>query len=135
MLTRDALSRLCRARALLREVHEPELSIREIARRSGMSVSQLERGFRALFGDSPHQVRIAARIDRAKELLVARGLTVTEACMEVGFTSVGSFSALFRKRVGVSPSVYRRTHRPHVRTPGRMPERLAPGCLSLMARA
>jgi AraC-like DNA-binding protein len=49
---------------------------------------------------------------------------VTDACLEVGFSSPGSFSHLFGRRVGVTPSAYRRD------PPARVP---APGCISLMA--
>jgi len=48
-----------------------------------------------------------ARLDRAKQLLL-EGASVTETCMELGFSSVGSFSGLFARRVGVAPSAYRR---------------------------
>lgn len=135
MLTDDVLARLCGARALLRDMTDPALGVHDVARRSGMSLSQLTRGFRAVFGGTPHQVRIAARIDRAKELLVAEGRSVTDACLEVGFSSVGSFSALFRKRVGMCPSAFQRAYRPLVETPGKMPAALAPGCISMMAMA
>lgn len=53
--------------------------------------------------------------------------------MEVGFSSLGSFSDLFRRRVGEPPSAYQRRVRPLVRVPGALPRSLAPGCLCLMA--
>ena len=53
---------------------------------------------------NPHQY-LSER--RAKELLDASDLTVTDVCFEVGFESLGSFSSLFRKAVGVSPASYR----------------------------
>ena len=53
--------------------------------------------------------------------------------MEVGFSSLGSFSTLFAARVGESPSAYRRRVRPMIQVPERRRE-LMPGCLNLMAR-
>jgi AraC-like DNA-binding protein len=49
------------------------------------------------------------RITRAKELLSSSNRSITEICADVGFESLGSFSALFRKIAGVSPSAYRRS--------------------------
>jgi AraC-like DNA-binding protein len=60
--------------------------------------------------------------------------SVTDVCMEVGFSSLGSFSALFSRRVGEAPSAYRRRVRAMVQVPGTLPADLTPGCLSLMGR-
>jgi AraC-like DNA-binding protein len=53
--------------------------------------------------------------------------------MEVGFSSLGSFSDLFTRRVGITPSAYRRNARVMVRVPGAFPQELFPGCLTLMS--
>ena len=135
MLTRDALVRLCRARDLLREVPDRPLSIRDIARDAGMSPYHFIRRFEALFGTTPHQYRINARIDLAKRLLAVSDYSVTDVCMEIGCSSVGSFSTLFAHRVGVAPSLYRRRIRPLVTVPGVLPAHLTPGCLTLMGAA
>jgi len=55
--------------------------------------------------------------------------------MEVGFSSVGSFSDLFERRVGMRPSVYRQRARSLVVVPGAAPTELFPGCLTLMQKA
>jgi len=88
-----------------------------------------------LFGETPHQFRIQARLDHAKQLLALSDYSVTDVCMEVGFSSLGSFSALFARRFGSPPSVYRRRVRPLAAVPGEWPKELGPGCLSLMALA
>jgi len=98
-----------------------------------MSPFHFIRQFEALFGLTPHQFRVQLRLDRAK-LLLARGhYSVTDVCMEVGFTSLGSFSDLFTRRVGMSPSAYQRAARAMIQVPGVFPQELFPGCLSLMA--
>ena len=135
MLTRDALIRLCRARDLLRDVHEQPLSIRAVARDAGMSPYHFIRQFEALFGTTPHQYRIRARIELAKGLLALSDYSITDVCKEIGCSSVGSFSALFAHRVGLTPSMYRRQIRPLVTVPGVLPVHLTPGCLTLMAAA
>jgi hypothetical protein len=100
-----------------------------------MSPFHFIRQFRAVFGSTPHQFRIQSRLDKAKELLALSEFSVTEVCMEVGFNSLGSFSDLFTRRVGVSPSVYRRRVRASMDVPGRLPKQLTPGCLTLMGTA
>ena len=128
----DALVRLCRARDMLREIHDAKLSLREVAREAALSPYHFIRVFKAVFGETTHQARIAARLDRAKHLLSAGEQSVTEVCMEVGFCSLGTFSHLFAHRVGSPPSVYRRRVRSMVQVPGTMPQQLIPGCFSLM---
>ena len=135
MVTQGALIRLCRARDLLREVHEHSPSIRDIAREAGMSPYHFIRQFESLFGRTPHQYRIDTRIEFAKRLLTLSDYSVTDVCMELGCSSLGSFSDLFTRRVGEAPTVYRRRIRPLVTVPGELPVYLTPGCLTLMGIA
>lgn len=135
MLARSALRRLCRARDMLREVHNRPLSIREVASEARMSPFHFIRQFQAVFGQTPHQFRIQARLERAKSLLALSDYSVTDVCMEVGFASLGSFSDLFARRVGTSPSAYRRQVRAIMPCSRVLPAELAPGCLTLMGAA
>ena len=135
MFTNETLVRLCRARDVLCEVHDRTLTLDEVAREAAMSPFHFIRRFSAVFGDTPHQVRIKARLERARLMLASGERSVTEICMEVGFSSHGSFSTLFTRRVGVSPSEYRRRARSTVAVPGIAPTHLFPGCLSLMGPA
>src|SRR5262245_47365977 len=134
-MARSELIRLCRARDLLRDGRDARVTIRDAAREAAMSPYHFIRRFHAMFGETPHQVRIQARIDRAKTLLALSDYSVTDVCLEVGFSSLGSFSDLFARRVGVPPSVYRRQVRTLMAVPGVLPPLLTPGCLNLMARA
>lgn len=134
MLTRAALTRLCRARDQLRETLVSALSIEEVAREASMSPYHFIRRFDELFGETPHQYRTRARLERAKHLLALSDYSVTNVCMEVGFTSLGSFSRLFTQRVGAPPSAYRKHIRSQVQIPAALPQVLFPGCLNLMAR-
>jgi AraC-like DNA-binding protein len=68
---------------------------------------------------------------RARRLL-AQGAPVTEVCMQLGFSSLGSFSALFARRVGEAPSRYQRRIRSSVQVPADLVRLLTPGCLCLM---
>jgi AraC-like DNA-binding protein len=134
---RSSLRRLCDARELLVSRLDCEMTVADAARVAGLSHHHFIRKFEALFGQTPHQLRIQARLDRAKWLLARGQHSVTEACMEVGFSSLGTFSDLFTRRFGEPPSTYRRRARAisllGPATPDTVPERFFPGCLSLMA--
>jgi AraC-like DNA-binding protein len=132
MLHHELLGRLCVARDFLRACDDPRLSVSEIARRVGIAPHHFIRLFRAVFGETPHQYRSLAQIERAKHLLVLTDQSVTEVCVTVGFSSLGSFSALFTRRVGVAPSIFRRRYRVSPGEPRRLPPALIPGCFSLM---
>ncbi|HKU14673.1 MAG TPA: helix-turn-helix transcriptional regulator [Steroidobacteraceae bacterium] len=129
--TGAVLLRLCRARDLLQDV-SGNVRIEQAAREAALSPYHFIRLFKATFGATPHQVSIDARLERAKELLLAADLSVTEICLEVGFASLGSFSTLFARRVGASPAAYRRRVRAMIQVPGVTPPSLIPGCYSLM---
>jgi AraC-like DNA-binding protein len=132
MLHKDTLTALCHGRDLLRQIGETDLSVRQIAMELGMSQFHFIRLFKAVFGETPKQCQMRARLERAKRLLMLTETSVTDICMEVGFSSLGSFTALFGRRVGVTPTAFRVTTRPLVATPGQLPKHLIPGCFSLM---
>jgi transcriptional regulator GlxA family with amidase domain len=134
-MTDDAFPRLCRARDALRDVSDPPRRIRAVAREAGMSPFHFIRRFQALFGETPHQARIRFRLELAKELLAVSERSVTDVCMDVGFSSLGSFSDLFARRIGAPPSAYRRRMRSLMVSPGVLPDELTPGCLTLMSAA
>ena len=133
LLTPLTFRRLCSARDRLAALEEPLPSVREIAQDVGISPFHFIRQFEAVFGLTPHQFRTDRRIERARQLLVRGELSVTEVCLEVGFSSLGSFSDLFARRVGTSPSAYRRRARAQVQVPRALPELWTPGCLDLLA--
>ncbi|MDH4117266.1 MAG: AraC family transcriptional regulator [Acidimicrobiia bacterium] len=113
------LAHLRRARDLMdREYHRP-LDVAEVARTALMSTAHFSRKFRAAYGETPHAYLMTRRMERAKALLRGDDLSVTEICMAVGFTSLGSFSASFRNMVGESPTAYRaRDHSDLASVPG-----------------
>jgi AraC-like DNA-binding protein len=133
MIHPDLLSRLCQARALLRDWEDEPLSVIAVARASALTRFHFIRLFKAMFGETPHQYRSRAQIEKAKHLLILSDLSITNVCMAVGFSSLGSFSALFSRRVGMSPSEFQRRYRPASLQQRQLPTSLIPGCLSLMA--
>jgi transcriptional regulator GlxA family with amidase domain len=100
-----------------RDYAEP-LDVPALAREAVMSPGHFSRSFRAAFGETPYSYLMTRRIERAKALLRRGDLTVTEVCMAVGCTSLGSFSSRFVELVGESPSAYRsRNHEPGAAIP------------------
>lgn len=102
-------------------------SVAAIAREVGLSPTHMIRQFTAVFGATPHQLRTRARVERAKALLRG-GAGVTDVCFELGFASVGSFSALFTRWEGVAPARFRRL------VAGADLTVIIPGCLGMLAR-
>ena len=102
----ELLVHLRRARDLADRSYAEPLDLDELAAAAGVSKYHFLRCFAATYGKTPAQYLAERRIERAQDLLRATNLTVTEVCMLVGYTSLGSFSSRFRALVGVSPSAY-----------------------------
>jgi len=131
----STFTRLCRARADLCELDAPA-SVASVAAAHGLSPFHFIRQFQAVFGVTPHQLRIEARVELAKRLLAQDHHSVTAVCFEVGCSSLGSFSSMFTRRVGTTPSAYRERLRTQVQVLG-VPAGVSgvwtPGCMSLLA--
>ena len=82
------------------------LDVPAMARAALMSAAHFSRKFRAAYGETPYSYLMTRRIERAKALL-RQGMSVTDACVTVGCTSLGSFSSRFTEIVGETPSQYR----------------------------
>jgi AraC-like DNA-binding protein len=108
----DDLAHLRRARDAMDRDYAQPLDVAALARVALMSPSHFSRRFRAVYGESPYGYLMTRRIERAKALLRRGDLSVTDVCMAVGCTSLGSFSSRFTELVGESPLAYKsRDHR------------------------
>lgn len=111
-MDRADLARLRKARDRIdREYSEP-LDVDSLARTALMSSGHFSRSFRAAYGETPYGYLMTRRIERAKALLRRGDLSVTDVCIAVGCTSLGSFSSRFTELVGVSPSAYKASANP-----------------------
>src|SRR6202035_5210914 len=100
-----------RARDLMDRDYAQPLDVPPMARTALMSPAHFSRKFRAAYGETPYCYLMTRRIERAKALL-RQGKSVTDTCVSVGCTSLGSFSSRFTEIVGATPSQYRlRDHR------------------------
>jgi AraC-like DNA-binding protein len=101
------LAHLRRARDLMDREYARPLDVAALARAALMSPAHFSRQFRAAYGETPYSYLMTRRVERAKALLRRGELSVTEVCLEVGCTSLGSFSARFTELVGETPTQYR----------------------------
>jgi len=100
------------------------LDVAEVAARAGYSRYHFVRLFRDVYGETPGRYLARRRIERAQELLRSANLTVTEVCLMVGFTSLGTFCTRFKRQVGMTPGEFRES----TRRSGAAP---IPGCFVL----
>ncbi|MGR8011568.1 helix-turn-helix domain-containing protein [Streptomyces hypolithicus] len=98
---------LRRARDAMDRDYARPLDVPALANVALMSPGHFSRSFRAAFGETPYSYLMTRRVERAKALLRRGDLSVTEVCLAVGCTSLGSFSSRFSELVGESPSAYR----------------------------
>lgn len=113
------LTHLRRARDLMDREYASPLDVAALARVALMSPAHFSRRFRATYGETPYSYLMTRRIERAKLLLRRGDMSVTEVCMAVGCSSLGSFSARFTELVGETPTAYRaRDHGALVGVPG-----------------
>jgi AraC-like DNA-binding protein len=99
---------LLRARDLIDARYYEPLDVAALARSAHASQAHFARSFKRAFGETPHQYLLTRRMERAKHLLRESGMSVTEVSLEVGFRSLGSFSATFKRIVGTTPREFRR---------------------------
>ena len=120
----DVLVHLRRARDHADRSYPRPLTLDEMAGVACLSKFHFLRLFKSTYGVTPMEYLSRRRIERAQDLLRATNLTVTEVCMAVGFSSLGSFSTRFRDVVGETPSEFQQRYAsraPHI-----------PGCFVFM---
>src|ERR1700733_13992532 len=118
------LVHLRRARDRIDRDYAQPLDVPAMARTAYMSPAHFSRKFRAAYGEAPYSYLMTRRIERAKALL-RQGKSVSDACVDVGCTSLGSFSSRFTEIVGMPPSQYRRRDHGQLET--------VPSCVSMFA--
>jgi AraC-like DNA-binding protein len=119
----DLNRRLLRARDAMDRAYAEPLDVRAVAAVACQSEAHFIRSFRAVFGETPHRYLQRRRVERSMFLLRETDRSVTDICLDVGFSSLGTFSRTFREIVGETPSGYRIAHDPMV----------APNCVQMMA--
>lgn len=106
--------RLLRARDAMDRAYAEPLDVRAVAAVAHVSEAHFIRTFRTTFGETPHRYLQRRRVERSMFLLRETDRSVTDICLDVGFTSLGTFSRLFKEIVGETPSQYRTGNGPIV---------------------
>ena len=120
--TRQVTNRLLlRARDTMDRDYAGALDVEALAGAAFLSRGHFIRSFRDAFGETPHRYLQRRRIERAMALLRETDRPVTEICLEVGFTSLGTFSRTFSRILGMPPSSYRDAWRAGAGTAGYVP--------------
>ncbi|WP_370981079.1 helix-turn-helix domain-containing protein [Agaribacterium sp. ZY112] len=102
------VSRLNVSRDYIADNYLIPFNLSEVAMHSNMSPYHFLRVFKRVYGETPNEFLIRLRIEKAKSMLITENLSVSEVCERVGYISLGSFSSLFFKQVGMAPTLYRR---------------------------
>ena len=86
-----------------------QVSLATLAQLADLSPYHFCRTFKQSFGMPPHRYHISRRIEHAKSLLAKSASTVTDIGLSVGFSDTSSFTGMFHKTTGVTPTAYRRS--------------------------
>lgn len=130
MIRHFQYKKICSGRDYLQEHYTDSFSLSKVAEYSCMSQYHFSRVFTHVFGEPPNTFVARLRIEKAKTMLITENFSISEICAEVGYSSVGSFSSLFREKVGISPSQYRRKLRSLSNEPHRFPMQSIPLCFA-----
>ncbi|MBS1721999.1 MAG: helix-turn-helix transcriptional regulator [Armatimonadetes bacterium] len=107
ILPREVVERLDRSRTFLKESYQRPITLEEAASQAYFSPFHFHRLYSGLFRETPLEFVTRLRAEHAKKLLLESDLTVTEICLEVGYSSLGTFSSRFRDVTGCSPTEFR----------------------------
>ncbi|MFB9887895.1 helix-turn-helix domain-containing protein [Balneatrix alpica] len=124
------LKRLNASRDYIADHFQAELSLSAIAQCSNMSLYHFLRTFKDTYGETPKEFLIRLRVEQAKRMLITENFSVSEVCEYVGYTSLGSFSSLFLKKVGMTPTLYRRKLWSLSSEAFRFPAQVIPACFA-----
>ena len=119
--------RIVQAKLFIDSRYEDKIDLDNISEEAYFSKFHFIRLFKTIYGKTPHQYLTSVRIEKALQLLRA-GKPVSEVCFSVGFDSLTSFSGLFKRIVGVSPSTYLTNQQKLKSQINRMPRAFVPGC-------
>ncbi len=95
----------------IRSNYQSEIRVEQLARICGLSIYQLNRRLRAIFGITVSQLITKSRIDIASEMLREGAIPIAEVAYSCGYFDQSAFSRVFRRTVGLTPRQYRARHR------------------------
>jgi AraC-like DNA-binding protein len=126
----DLYRRIVQAKLFIDDNFAEPIDAGYIADEACYSKFHFIRTFKSIYGRTPHQHLTHVRVEKAKVML-EEGASVTETCFAVGFDSLGSFTGLFKRRVGFTPSAYRQQQLERKEEIRKEPLRFIPGCFAM----
>jgi AraC-like DNA-binding protein len=124
----DVYKKIVGAKLFIDENFQEPIDLDAIAGEACLSRYHFHRLFRRIYQRTPHQYLTYKRIDHARQLLAAEDCRVSDVCMQVGFYSIGSFSMLFKKEIGLAPGEYRDASKLRRSAAREQPQRVVPFC-------
>jgi AraC-like DNA-binding protein len=121
--------RIVRAKLFIDKNFSKNIDLNNISGEAYISKYHFVRQFRKVCGKTPHQYLIKVRMEKAMHFLRC-GMPVSDVCLMVGFESLGSFSSLFKRQTGLSPSVYLAQQRKIKALVLKAPLKVVPGCFA-----
>lgn len=119
--------RIVQAKLFIDSNYANKIDVDNISDEAYFSKFHFIRLFKKIYGKTPHQYLKAVRIGKAQQILKANN-SVTEACFSVGFDSMSSFSGLFKRMTGESPSDYSKRHKEIKNRIDKKPLAFVPSC-------
>lgn len=126
-LTTDIYQRIAAAKVYIDDNYHEDINLEQVAQQAFLSRFHFHRLFKQVYQRTPHQYITQKRLDKAKSLL-SENKAVSDVCNEVGFESIGSFTALFKKEMGFPPAYYRNMAWLKKQESVRQPKRFIPHC-------
>lgn len=83
------------------------LTLADLARAAGLSRMHFAAQFRQATGLRPHEYVLRRRVEKAKAMLATSAVPIAEVALQVGFSSQGHFTAIFKRFVGMTPYRWR----------------------------
>lgn len=122
-------SRIVRAKLFIDNNYSEDIDIDNISDEAYFSKFHFIREFKKIYGKTPHQYLKAVRIEKSIQLLRAE-IPVSEVCYSVGFESLSSFSGLFKRIAGMTPSAYLKQQQQIKAQVNNYPLKYIPGCFA-----
>lgn len=121
--------RIVSAKLFMDQHYSEPIDLANIAGEAHFSRFHFIRLFKSIYGKTPHQYLSTVRIEAARKLLQA-GVSVTDCCYSVGFDSLPSFAALFRRHTGLAPSTFLRVQALRRASVAKTPPQFIPACFA-----
>jgi len=121
--------RIVQAKLFMDENYASTIHLDHIADEAYFSKFHFIRLFKSIYGKTPHLYLTSVRIEKAR-LLLAKNIPVHEVCYAVGFESISSFTSLFKRNAGVTPSAYQQQMKEVQEATRRNPLQFIPNCFA-----